>query len=196
MQTMLQRKSEFSACRGVDDIYWHGTERKREKEAEYREYRDTRDRLITAGFEVTYGGTKGHGFWIADHVKPDDGETGNPHFWSVGEAGQLLAGKPDVLPIYRYDDTSGSPRWGEFIAAMRSGEPVEIDEEMWDYWLEILPPVFMGRSINLARHPQVVGSFRQVHAVFGFAEGEEPVVAFWKVNGRRYCCQTPTINKE
>jgi len=194
MATQGTERSTFSAMLGVDDIFWHGG-RKVDLKDQYAEYRDARDRLITAGFEVTYGGTKGHGFWVADTVKPDDGETGNPHFWSIREVDGLLAGKPDVRPTYGYDDTSGTPRWAEFIEAMHSGDPVQIDEEMWDYWLEVLPPVFMGRDVCLRKHPQIVGPWRQVRAAFGFAEGEEPVTVFWKSGRRRFCCRTDIINR-
>ena len=36
-----------------------------------------------------------------------------------------------------------------FLAAMHSGEPFECDEEMFYYWLEVLPPVYMGALIIL-----------------------------------------------
>jgi hypothetical protein len=62
----------------------------------------------------------------------------------------------------------------EFVAANRAGNLCAIDAEMFDYWLGVLPPVFMGREVTL-----VTG--RKVRADFGFAEGAERVTAFWSM---------------
>ena len=77
--------------------------------------------------------------------------------------------------------------WPEFIQAMHSGDTLEVDSEIFDYFLEVLPPIFMGRTINGQRYS------------FGFAEGAETVVGFQKVkslfdkvhppDGLRYFCR-------
>ena len=77
--------------------------------------------------------------------------------------------------------------WPETIAAMHSGKTIEINEEVFDYFLEVLPPVHMGYRANLP-------DGTQVRACFGFAEGYEPVTAFWKQSGKYFCCRTKEIN--
>lgn len=83
------------------------------------------------------------------------------------------------------DKTPGA--WKEFIEAMRSGEIFECDQEMWYYWLEVLPPPYMGYHATLPD-----GSVKR--ASFGQAEGAERVVAFWSEGGRYFGCQTEEIN--
>ena len=74
-----------------------------------------------------------------------------------------------------------------FLEAMHSGQPFEMDEESWYYWLEVLPPVYMGRTVKLP-------SGEKVRASFGFAEGEEHITAFWKQGGKFMGCQTNQLN--
>lgn len=77
--------------------------------------------------------------------------------------------------------------WAEFLADLAAGKRVVIDEWIYDYFLEVLPPVYMGRRVTT-----VDGTV--VRAYFGFAEGAEPVTAFWREGGRYYCQRTPQIN--
>ncbi len=72
--------------------------------------------------------------------------------------------------------------WRSFVRAMRSGDPVEMDSGMWEYWLNALPPVYMDRTID-GRHYS-----------FGAAEGREAVVDFWREGGRLYCRRSERIN--
>lgn len=60
----------------------------------------------------------------------------------------------------------------EFIAARDTGARCEIDREMYWYYLEVLPPIYMSRTVQL-----IDGSVRSVS--FGFAEGAERITAFW-----------------
>jgi hypothetical protein len=80
----------------------------------------------------------------------------------------------------REDKSEGA--WSRFIEAMHSGEEVEVDEEMYYYWLEALPPVFMYKVIDGKRYE------------FGFAEGAEPVTVFWRKDGRFFCRRTTIMN--
>jgi len=80
----------------------------------------------------------------------------------------------------REDKSDGA--WSRFIEAMHSGEEVEVDEEMYYYWLEVLPPVFMYKVIDGKRYE------------FGFAEGAEPVTVFWRKDGRFFCRRTTIMN--
>lgn len=88
--------------------------------------------------------------------------------------------------VYRYSDkTPGA--WDAFIAAMHSGQPFECDEEMWYYWLEVLPPAWMRRQVVLPDGTRVL-------AAFGFAEGAEQVTAFYRKDGRFCGCRTSEMN--
>lgn len=77
--------------------------------------------------------------------------------------------------------------WSELIKAMGSGEIFETDVEGFDYFLEVLPPVYMGKVVTLPNG-------EKVKAAFGFAEGAEEIVAFWKKGGRYFGCRTTQIN--
>ena len=78
--------------------------------------------------------------------------------------------------------------WEEMIAAKNSGAKIEITEEVYDYFLEVLPPAYMGRVAKLPGiGPRLVD--------FGFAEGAEPITAFWRENGKFYCMQTNEMNR-
>lgn len=71
------------------------------------------------------------------------------------------------------------------VTAINNGERVEIDEEMFMYWLEVLPPVYMRRNVTLPDGKCIV-------AAFGFAEGAEKITAFWteRIDGQKHIfCQ-------
>ena len=89
--------------------------------------------------------------------------------------------------VYRRGDAAPGA-WQEFVRAMRSGVPAEVDREMWDYWRDVLPPARMGYAATLP-------GGRTVAAAFGFAEGAERVVAFWAEGGRLFCCLTDEVNR-
>lgn len=90
----------------------------------------------------------------------------------------------------RGDKTPGA--WDAFIKAMNSGAEVEIDAAMYDYCLEVLPPIFMNRLVPF---PDPKTPMRYD---FGFAEGAEPVTVFWRAGHgtetRHYCRQTAIMN--
>lgn len=93
-----------------------------------------------------------------------------------------------------YHHNCSPEEWAEFITAMHSGEVVQIDREMYYYWLEVLPPVFMNQTVKIG------GVTRRLS--FGFAEGEERIIGFWlefPTDGtkmRRFFCQrTDLINR-
>jgi hypothetical protein len=88
-------------------------------------------------------------------------------------------------PIWKYADWRGGD--GEFLKAMHCGLPFECDAEMYDYWLGVLPPVYLPNPVKLCN-----GELAQ--ADFGFAEGIEPVTVFWQENGRYFGCRTNIMN--
>lgn len=77
--------------------------------------------------------------------------------------------------------------WDEMITATNSGEKFECTEDVFDYFLEVLPPVFMSKRITLP-------DGEVVKASFGFAEGAETITAFWKSGGKYYGCKTNVMN--
>ena len=79
--------------------------------------------------------------------------------------------------VHRYGDKTPGAR-EEFLKAMHSGEQFECDAEMYYDFLEVLPPVFMGKNIEFP-------DGQKVRARFGFAEGEEFITAFWMTGKER-----------
>ena len=91
----------------------------------------------------------------------------------------------ETTKVHRYEDkTPGA--WGEFITAMHSEQRFECDRDMYWYWLEVLPPAWMNRTITLDGVPTLTH--------FGFAEGYDVVTAFWKQSGRYYGQRTNIMN--
>ena len=86
--------------------------------------------------------------------------------------------------VYKYDCSQDD--WHEFINAMQSRETFEVDEEMFYYWLEVLPPVYMGEF------QQIDGD--EVKCSFGFAEGRDYVTDFWSCGGRYFGKLSNRIN--
>jgi hypothetical protein len=84
-----------------------------------------------------------------------------------------------MIHVYA-DKTPGA--WEQFISAMHSGQEVEINEGMYYYWLEVLPPIFMWKVFDGKKYE------------FGFAEGAEPVTVFWRKDDRFFCRRTEIMN--
>ena len=79
--------------------------------------------------------------------------------------------------IYTYADD-----FKEYIAASDRGEICQIDEEMFYYFLEVLPPQYMNRDREIDGHGIIRCSF-------GFAEGAGHIIDFWRgrvLNGGFY----------
>jgi len=76
--------------------------------------------------------------------------------------------------------------FAEFLTLRDRGEIIPIDQEMFYYWLEVLPPVYNsteqnGESMRMAgmggQWQRKDGSLQPFS--FAFAEGSEPVTVFW-----------------
>ena len=91
----------------------------------------------------------------------------------------------DICKIYREECTPDE--WHEFIEKMQSGEVFEVDEEMFYYWLEVLPPVYMGKTVEIEGVP--------IRCSFGFAEGTEQITDFWCKDGRFFGKRSNRINQ-
>ena len=88
--------------------------------------------------------------------------------------------------LFTYDEWTGGN--SAFIKAMLSGQAFECDEEMWEYWLGVLPPVYPPNPVTMPD-----GS--KVRADFGFAEGYELITVFWRKDGRFFGCRTNLMNR-
>lgn len=100
----------------------------------------------------------------------------------------ILEPEQDVPCVYQ---RACSPeQWQEFLTVMKSGQPVEIDADMFYYWLEVLPPAWMSER-------RLVGG-KMRKCSFGFAEGYEAITAFWSettaLHPRYFCQRTAEIN--
>ncbi len=92
--------------------------------------------------------------------------------------------------IYEYDSTSVSTDVSEVNKALAEGKRVQMDERMQDYYLDELPPQFMGRVVEL-----VDGT--KVFALFGSGENADPIVAFWTDReGRHFAQRTKLIARD
>lgn len=90
--------------------------------------------------------------------------------------------------IHTYScDTAG---WTEFISLFRPGFRLQIDRPMFDYWLGVLPPIFINEVIDYM--PEREGE--PVKVDFGFAEGNEKIVLFWREDEKYFCQQSNKIN--
>ena len=89
----------------------------------------------------------------------------------------------EIAVVYRREDM-----FQEFVAAMHTGEVVEMDAEMYDYWLNVLPVKGMRTRVTIK------GVERRADFLQG--EGYEELTAFWREGSggaARYFCQRTNI---
>lgn len=67
-----------------------------------------------------------------------------------------------------------SDRAGEVLTAMDTGDVVQIHPSVFDYFLEVMPPRYMGRGM------------------FVFCEGEDFPTLFCALYGEHYCLRATT----
>ena len=63
----------------------------------------------------------------------------------------------------------------QYVEDIQERKPLLIDEDMFYYWLEVLPPVYMFQIKTV----QINGVGQQKFCSFGFAEGFECVIDFY-----------------
>lgn len=96
----------------------------------------------------------------------------------LGEpVGKIEPVKPALLGstspgMIDYDGCT-SEQWSAFFVAMSSGARMEISESIYWYFLEVLPPHSMGKTVPLK-------SGVSITADFCFVEGADVITAFWK----------------
>lgn len=69
--------------------------------------------------------------------------------------------------------------WTAFIEAMESGQVYEVDNHLYEHWLDVLPPRAM-----YVRRVFRGGIVRRVD--FVFAEGDGPRIGFWREGDHLY----------
>src|SRR5579872_503612 len=78
------------------------------------------------------------------------------------------------LSVAEYTPRPDNEGWNAMIARISNpGTLADIDEETYDYFLNVLPPK------------------QRLGAAYAFAEGAEPLRLFWR-SGRRYLCRQLT----
>ena len=83
-------------------------------------------------------------------------------------------------------------RIAEFCAARDTDRRVEVSEDLWFYFLEVLPPVHMNYQACVQDR---CGARINRWVAFGFAEGAELVTAFWREDGRYFAQLTNERNR-
>ena len=95
-----------------------------------------------------------------------------------------MAGEETV--VYDFEQDAAA-----YLNAVATAQAIEITEGTFYYFLEVLPPAYMGRTIIIDKQPRRV--------TFGFAEGCEPITAFWaekKGDAVHYFCKrTEEMNR-
>lgn len=92
--------------------------------------------------------------------------------------------------VYKYDCKTED--WKEFIKALDNREVIEIDEKMFFYWLEVLPPVYMNEKQDI----EIDGVVFNKLCSFGFCEGMDYIIDFWD-NGKdasKFCKKSNRMN--
>ena len=101
----------------------------------------------------------------------------------------------EAIKVYTLEED-----FSEYVESLSANEPLEIDAEMFNYWLGVLPPV----RNNAPDRMLMIGMGGQYHPIrggdtfqrfdFAFAEGVEPVTIFWSKGGRYFAMLTEVIN--
>lgn len=96
------------------------------------------------------------------------------------------------MKIYTYEND-----FADFVKDNDGSRVLRIDKEMFYYWLEVLPPVYMGEVVPVV----IDGVTYNRKCSFGFAEGRETIVDFWSSgkdkdgNGVYFCKRSNRLNK-
>jgi hypothetical protein len=74
----------------------------------------------------------------------------------------------------------------ELLKAWHSGQKCRITRTVYEYYLEVLPPIYINRRVKVDGKERLVD--------FGFAEGAEHITAFWTEGLNYYLQQTTEMN--
>lgn len=70
----------------------------------------------------------------------------------------------------------------EFMLSLNRGDRCEINKDLFNYFLDILPPCFMNRGVILCDGSHII-------ADYGLREGEEVPKAFWRTPDGKFFAQ-------
>ena len=87
--------------------------------------------------------------------------------------------------VYRYEND-----FMEFVERVKSREVLRIDREMFDYWLGVLPPVYMNKRQVI----EIEGKKTRMVCSFGFVEGYDYITDFWTSNNSYFCKMSDRVN--
>lgn len=90
-----------------------------------------------------------------------------------------------LTKIYTYEND-----FKEYVEAVNAGLVCRIDENIFDYFLEVLPPVYMDKIKDV----EIDGVKYPKRCSFGFAEGWEAVIDFWRADGAYYAKKSKRLN--
>jgi hypothetical protein len=95
------------------------------------------------------------------------------------------------MKIYTYEND-----FQQFVKDNDGSRVLRIDEEMFFYWLEVLPPVYTHEPVKIA-FPE---GDSIIICSFGFAEGRETVTDFWRSEDKDgnevyYCKRSIRLNR-
>jgi len=101
------------------------------------------------------------------------------------------------MPTLTYDTD-----FAAFLTARDAGGIVEVDAEMFYYWLEVLPPVVsdpLEQNGEQIKWSGLGGTWRRKDGSdqkfsFAFAEGREELTVFWVKGGEYFAQRTGIIN--
>jgi hypothetical protein len=105
--------------------------------------------------------------------------------------GEIARVKGQVNTLFKWisDKSSTREQWRLLHEAWHRGDRLEISHDLYWYYLEVLPPIYMRRAnVHLVSDDRIV-------ADFGFAEGTERITAFWTMGGRYFLQQTWEMNR-
>jgi hypothetical protein len=86
------------------------------------------------------------------------------------------------MPTYSRD------KMAAFWEEIWKGKVCRIDQHLFDYYLDILPPAFMGRTVKM-----IDGTERR--CAFGFVEGADRITGFWQSGGSYYAQHTALVSR-
>jgi hypothetical protein len=105
---------------------------------------------------------------------------------------QTTVTQKEVYPfLFTYDDVmagGNAENRALYFQKLDEREVVEVDEELFDYFLNVLPPVNMGERIG------ILGFHPNIRSDFGFAEGAENITYFFSRDGRHFAWQSGMMN--
>lgn len=93
------------------------------------------------------------------------------------------------IPLVTFDPKDKTIRraewWKELHNLLGAGGRVEIGPALWDYYRDVLPPKSMGETYTIAGKP--------IKTSFGYAEGRDWIIGFWRECGRCYAQRTEVM---